>query len=93
VALKEGRRLVLLIRETPLSSIHLSNMERLSKAGATIMPASPAFYPRPRSVDEMVDFMVGRVLDTLGVDNHMYRRWNGGQKGLTGSRGSRRTRR
>jgi 4-hydroxy-3-polyprenylbenzoate decarboxylase len=90
VALKERRTLVLLVRETPLSTIHLQNMERLSVAGAVVMPACPAFYPRPGSVDDMVDFVVGRVLDQLGVENSMYARWEGATRG---SRGSRRTRR
>lgn len=91
VALKERRRLVLLIRETPLSSIHLENMHRLSVAGATVMPACPAFYPSPRSVDDMVDFVVGRVMDELGVDNDLYQRWSGRKKPVTGSRVSRRS--
>jgi len=91
VALKERRRLVLVVRETPLSMIHLSNMERLSAAGAIVLPACPAFYPKPRSVQDMVDFVVGRVLDVLGVDNKLYARWSGRKS--TGNRGSRRTRR
>jgi len=93
VALKERRRLVLLIRETPLSSIHLANMERLAIAGASVMPASPAFYPLPKSVGDIVDFVVGRVMDELGVENDLYRRWSGRKSSATGSRGSRRTRR
>ncbi len=87
VALKERRRLILLVRETPISSIHLENLERLALAGATIMPASPAFYPEPKSVDQMVDFVVGRVLDQLGVSHDLYRRWAG--RKVTGSRGPR----
>lgn len=89
VALKERRRLVLVVRETPLSMIHLANMERLSAAGAIVLPACPAFYPKPGSVQDMVDFVVGRVLDVLGVDNKLYARWSGRKS--TGSRGSRRT--
>ncbi len=91
VALKERRKLVLVVREAPLSSIILSNMERLACAGAVIMPACPGFYPRPKKVDDMVDFVVGRTLDQLGLKNDLYRRWAG--EAATGSRGSRRTRR
>jgi len=90
VALKEHRRLVLVIRETPLSAIHLGNMERLAAAGAVVMPACPAFYPEPRSVDDMVDFVVGRVLDVLGVENDLYGRWTGGSRARSRSRVSRR---
>jgi len=88
VALKERRRLILLIRETPLSSIHLANLERLALAGATIMPACPAFYPEPKKVSDMVDFVVGRVLDQLDIKHDLYKRWSG--RKVTGSRGPRR---
>lgn len=77
VALKERRRLVLVPRETPLSTIHLENMCRLSTAGAVVMPACPAFYTSPRSVDDVVGFVVGRVLDQLGLEHNLYRRWTG----------------
>lgn len=90
VALKERRRLLLLLRETPLSLIHIQNIERLTLAGAIVMPACPGFYPRPESVEDIVDFVVGRVLDQLGVENSLYARWDGPPRG---SRGSRRTRR
>lgn len=76
VTLKEGRRLVLVPRETPLSAIHLENMLRLARAGAVVMPAAPGFYHRPTSIDDLVDFVVGRVLDHLGVENTASRRWN-----------------
>ena len=75
VVLKERRKLVLVPRETPLSAIHLANMLRLSRAGAVIMPASPGFYHRPTRIEELVDFIVARVLDHLGVAHTLGARW------------------
>jgi len=75
VALKERRRLVLVPRETPLSAIHLQNMLRLSRAGATILPAAPGFYNKPTSVQDLVDFIVARVLDQLDVEHALVKRW------------------
>lgn len=75
VALKEGRPLVLVPRETPLSSIHLENMLKLSRAGAVILPPSPGFYRRPQSVAELVDFVVARILDRLGVGHDLLEPW------------------
>ena len=76
VTLKECRRLVLVPRETPLSPIELENMLRLSRAGAVICPACPGFYMKPTSVEDLVDFVVGRVLDLLGIPHTLGRRWN-----------------
>ncbi len=75
VALKEGRRLVLVPRETPLSTIHLENMLRLRTAGAVILFAAPGFYHRPTSIDDLVGFVVARCLDQLGVENTVADRW------------------
>ncbi len=75
VALKERRKLILVVRETPFSTIHLENMLRLAQAGAVVMPANPGFYFRPRTVDEIVDFIVARVLDHLGVPHGLGARW------------------
>lgn len=75
VALKEHRKLILVVRETPFSTIHLQNMLRLAQAGAVVMPANPGFYFRPRRVDDLVDFMVARVLDHLGVMHELSARW------------------
>lgn len=75
VALKERRNLILVVRETPFSTIHLENMLRLAQAGAVIMPANPGFYFRPQRVEELVDFMVARVLDHLGVAHALAARW------------------
>ncbi len=75
VTLKEKRLLIAVPRETPLNSIHLDNMLKLSKMGVYIVPPSPAFYNHPRSVDDMVDFIVGRILDCMNIKNNLYKRW------------------
>ena len=75
VILKEGRKLILVVRETPFSIVQLENMLRLAQAGALIMPANPGFYNRPESVDDLVDFMVARILDHLGVAHELAPRW------------------
>jgi 4-hydroxy-3-polyprenylbenzoate decarboxylase len=77
VALKERRRLVLVTRETPLSAIHLENMLRVTRAGALVMPAAPGFYHRPSSIDDLVTFVVARVLDHLDVPHSLAARWGG----------------
>jgi 4-hydroxy-3-polyprenylbenzoate decarboxylase len=80
VTLKERRPLVLVPRETPLGDIHLENMLRLRRAGADIVAAMPAFYHKPRTIADLVDMIVGRVLDRLGIENTLFYRWgkNGG---------------
>ena len=75
VALKERRRLIVVPREAPYSAIHLENMLTLTRAGAVVMPASPGFYHRPTSIDDLVDFVVARVLDHLGVEHALVPRW------------------
>lgn len=75
VMLKERRPLLLVPRETPLSDIHLENMLKLSRAGARIIPAMPAFYGRPEAVIDLVDFVVGKVMDQLDIANDLYKRW------------------
>jgi 4-hydroxy-3-polyprenylbenzoate decarboxylase len=75
VSLKENRKLVLVPRETPLGTIALENMLRASRAGACVLPAMPAFYHGPKEIDDMVDFIVGKVLDQLGVQHKLSPRW------------------
>ncbi len=76
VCLKEKRPLVLMVRETPLNLIHVENMERAIKAGASILPACPAFYSRPSSIDDILDFMAGRALDLMRIEHRIYKRWH-----------------
>jgi 4-hydroxy-3-polyprenylbenzoate decarboxylase len=75
IHLKERRPLVLVPRETPLSSIQLDNMRRAAEAGAVVLPAMPGFYHDPREMGDLVDFIVGRVCDQLSVEHHLFRRW------------------
>jgi flavin prenyltransferase len=79
VVLKERRPLILVPRETPLSLIHLENMTRLTRAGATILPASPGFYHRPQQIGDLIDFVVARILDHLGVAHDLGVRWRSGE--------------
>jgi 4-hydroxy-3-polyprenylbenzoate decarboxylase len=75
VVLKEGRKLVLVPRETPFSAIHLENMLRLSRAGAVILPPNPGFYHHPERIEDLVDFVVARILDQLAVPHALMQRW------------------
>jgi 4-hydroxy-3-polyprenylbenzoate decarboxylase len=75
VALKQGRPLIVVPRETPLGEVHLENMLKLKRLGAVILPAMPGFYHRPQTVRDLVDFIVARILDSLGVDSALVRRW------------------
>ena len=78
VVLKERRKLVLVVRETPLSTIHLENMLTVTRAGAVVLPAAPSFYSNPTTVEALLDTVVGRVLDQLGLPNTLMPRWGGG---------------
>ncbi|ACE84939.1 flavin prenyltransferase UbiX [Cellvibrio japonicus] len=75
VALKERRQLILVPRETPYSQIHLENMLKLTQLGAIVLPASPGFYMQPQTIDELVDFIVARILDQLGIEQSLMPRW------------------
>lgn len=77
VTLKEKQQLIVVTRETPLSHIHLQNMLSLSQAGAMILPASPGFYHQPQDIDDLVDFIVARILDQLGVKQNLVEPWAG----------------
>ena len=76
VSLKEHRKTVIVPRETPLRSIHLENMLNLSKEGAVILPAMPGFYSDSDTVDDQINFIVGKILDSLNIENNIYKRWN-----------------
>jgi len=78
VALKEGWPLVLVPRETPFSLLDLRNLTALAEAGAVVLPASPGFYYKPQSMDDLADFMAGKILDRLGIRNELFRRWGSG---------------
>jgi len=75
ICLKEGRPLIIVPRETPISAIHLMNLLRLSRAGVAIIPASPAFYHKPQKIQDLVDFIVGRILLRLGLDQDLFKPW------------------
>ncbi len=75
VMLKERRGLLIVPRETPLSTIHLENMVKLSREGCIVLPACPGFYSEPKNIDELVDFVVGKILDTIKIDNELFERW------------------
>jgi len=75
VTVKEGRRLVLVVRETPLSAIHLENMLKLARVGVTILPPIPVFYNSPKKLTDIIDYVVGKVLDRFEIEHNLYKRW------------------
>ncbi|MCZ0702795.1 4-hydroxy-3-polyprenylbenzoate decarboxylase [Natronobacillus azotifigens] len=75
VAMKENRKLVIVPRETPLNAIHLENMLKLSRLGVSILPAMPGFYHRPTSMEDLIDFVVGKIFDHIGIENNLFDRW------------------
>ncbi len=78
VALKERVTLIMLVREMPYSRVHLENMLKIDRAGGIVVPASPGFYHRPKSVEDLVNFVVGKILDLVGVEHKLYNRWKEG---------------
>ena len=78
VVVKDGAKLILVVRESPLSAIHLENMLKLSRLGVCIMPAAPGFYHQPQQISDLVDFMVARILDQLGLSQQLVARWGYG---------------
>jgi 4-hydroxy-3-polyprenylbenzoate decarboxylase len=88
VTLKEGRPLIVVPRETPLSSLHLRNMLRLQRCGAVIMPPCPGFYHHPTSIEDLTQAFAGRVLEQLGIEHDLYRRWGPASQGVAPSRTS-----
>jgi 4-hydroxy-3-polyprenylbenzoate decarboxylase len=77
VMIKEGRTLIISPREMPLSAIHIENMLKLARLGVTIAPPIPAFYNKPESIEDIINFVVGKLLDCSGIENNLYRRWDG----------------
>jgi flavin prenyltransferase len=75
VMLKERKKLILVPRETPLHAIHLENMQKVVQAGGQVLPAMPGFYHKPKSLEDIVNFLVGKALDNLGVEHHLFTRW------------------
>ena len=76
VTIKEGRKLILVLRETPLSAVYIENMLKLARLGVHILPAAPAFYQRPKKIDDLYDFIVGRALDLIGIEHTLLKRWD-----------------
>jgi polyprenyl P-hydroxybenzoate and phenylacrylic acid decarboxylases len=77
VTMKEGRKLILVPRETPLTAIHIEHMLKLARLNVVIMPAMPGFYHRPKSIDDLINHLVGKVLDHLGIEHDIFKRWQG----------------